>query len=122
MFDQRDLREFFGDEQRVRENGGVLAVQPMEGLDRQFHFHAARDVKKSAGPNERLVERGKFGRAEGRRLVHEMAPEQFLVLDHGALERLEDHAGLAELFRKHVALEQMIVGENQTAGGFVETR
>ena len=48
MLDHRDFRQLLGDEKRVRENRGVLAVQPMEGLDRQFDFHAARHVKERA--------------------------------------------------------------------------
>ena len=118
MFDQRDLRKLLRHEQRMRENRGILAAQPMESFERQFDLHAPRHVKKSARPNERLMERGIFRRAKVRRLIHEMAAEQILVLDHRPLERLEDHAGRAQLFRKHIALEQMVVGENQTARGF----
>ncbi len=112
---------FFRHDEGVRENRGVLGVQPMEGFERQFHFHPARDVKESARPNECFVQRGKLGRAERRRLAHEMAPEQFFVLDHGALERLEDDAGFAEFFGKDVALQEMIVGKNEATGSFVET-
>ena len=47
-------------------------VEPVENLDRQFHFHAARHVNKSSCPNECFMQRGELSRAERSRLRHEM--------------------------------------------------
>src|SRR2546430_2663659 len=44
MLDDRDLRELVRDQERVRENGSIFAMQPMENLDRQFDFDTFRDV------------------------------------------------------------------------------
>ena len=95
-------------------------MQPMENLDRQFDFDAARHVKKCSGIDERFVQRGELGRAEHRRLRHEMFSEQIFVLDHGAFERHQDHAALQERFGSGSRSEQLIVRENQPAGDCIE--
>ena len=92
----------------------------MENLDRQFDFDAARHEKKCSGRNQRLVQRGELGRAEDGRLRHEMFPEKIGVLDHGALERLKDDAALLQLFGNDVAFDELIAGEDQTRGDFIE--
>ncbi len=43
---------------------------------------------------------------------HEIFPEEIGVLDHGALERLKNHAALFQVIRNDVALDQLIVREN----------
>src|SRR5205085_2526741 len=47
---------------------------------------------------------------------------EIFVLDQGSLERLKNHPGPAQRFRKGVALEQLIVCENQTPRFTVEHR
>ena len=121
ILDERHLRKFLRHDESVRENCGVLGLQPVKGLERQFHFHAARDVEKSSRPHECLVQRGELGGAERGRLAHEMTPEQLFVLDHCPLERLKDDAGLTQLFRKNVAFQKMIVGKNKPARGFIKS-
>ena len=49
-----------------------------------------------------------------------MFSEQIGVLDHGALERLEDNAASFQLFGNDVAFDQLIVGEDQASGDFIE--
>ena len=93
----------------------------MENLDRQFDFDAARHVKKCSGRNQRLVQRSKLGGAERGRLRHEMFSEKIGVLDHGALERLEDDAALLQLFGNDIALDELIAGEDQTRRDFIES-
>ena len=68
------------------------------------------------------MQRGELGRAERGRLRHEMFSEKIGVLDHGALERLENHAAfLRSVSGSDVALEQLVVGENQPAGDLLES-
>ena len=64
MFDHRDLGELVGDQKQMREDRGIFVAQPMENLDRQFDFDAARHEKKCSRRNQRLVQRGELGRAE----------------------------------------------------------
>ena len=121
MLDHRDFGEFVGDEERVRKDGSVLAIEPVENLDREFHFHAARDIDKRARANERFVQRGKFGGAERGRLRHEMLAEKIFVFDQAALERLQDARREARsVSGKRIAPQQLIVGVDQTAGDFIQ--
>src|SRR5947209_8583043 len=92
MLDNRDLREFVGHQKQMRKHGSVLTVQPMENLDWQFNLNPTRYVTKCSGRNQRLVQGGELSRAEDCRLRHKIFPEQIGVLDHGALERLENDA------------------------------
>ena len=96
-------------------DGGVLAVEPMENLDRHLDLHAFRHVEESAGTDARFVQRGEFRGAERRRLRHEMLPEKLFVLDHAALERLQDDPARAERFRERIVPQEMVVGENEMA-------
>ncbi len=114
MLDDRDLGELVGNEKQMRKNGSVLAVQPMENLNRQFNFNPARHIKKCSGRNQRLVQRGELGRAKNGRLGHEMFPEKIAMFDHGALERLKDDAALLQLLGNDVTFDQLIAGENQS--------
>ena len=49
-----------------------------------------------------------------------MFSEKIGVLDHGALERLENDAALFQVFGNDVALDELIVRENQARGDFIE--
>ena len=120
MLDHRHFGEFVGDQKRVRKDGGVLAVEPVENLNRQLHFHAARHVNESAGTDEGLVERGELRRPERGWLRHEMPAEQIFVLEQGSFERHQDHAALSERFRQRIAPEQLIVRKNKPAGDGIE--
>src|SRR5260370_32765014 len=104
----------------MRKDGSVLAVQPMENLDRQFDFNSARHVKKCSRRNQRFMERSKLRRAEHCRLRHEMFSEKIGVLDHGALERLKDDAPLLQLLGNNVAFDKLITSEDQSRGHFIE--
>src|SRR4029077_8412419 len=104
----------------MRKDGSILAVQPMENLDRQFDFDAAWHVKKCSGRNQGFVQGRKLGRAEHCRLRHEMFSEKIGVLDHGALERLKDDAVLLQLLGNNVAFDKLITGEDQSRGHFIE--
>ena len=97
MLDHGDFRQFVRDQKQMRKHGCVLTIEPMENFDRQFDLDAARDVNERARGNECLMQRGELGRTEPGRLRHEMFSEQLGVLDHGALERLKDHAALFQL-------------------------
>src|SRR5439155_13225452 len=66
MFDDRDLRELISDQKQVREDGHVVMSQPMEDLDGLFDLYAARHEEKCSRRNERLMQRGEFGRTERR--------------------------------------------------------
>ncbi len=61
MLDDCDLGELVGNQKQMRKHRSVLAVQPMENLDRQFDFYPARHIKKCSGRNQRLVQRGELG-------------------------------------------------------------
>ena len=65
------------------------------------------------------MQRGELGRAEDGRLRHEMFPEKIGVLDHGALERLENDAALLQLLGNDVAL---INGRSRKSRSIVDRR
>src|ERR1700730_1085160 len=48
VFYYRYLRQFVGDEKQMRKDRHVVVAQPMEDLDRQFDFDAARHEQKCA--------------------------------------------------------------------------
>src|SRR5712692_4595432 len=121
MLDDRDLGELVGNEKQMREHGSILAVQPMENLNRQFDFNPARHIKKCSGRNQRLVQRSELGRAKNSRLGHEMFPEKIDMFDHGALERLKDDAALLQLIGNDIALDELIARENQSRCDFIES-
>ena len=49
-----------------------------------------------------------------------MFPEQLGVLDHGALERLKDHAALFQLIGNYIPFDEFVAGEDHTAGHFIQ--
>src|SRR6266478_2303331 len=104
----------------MRKDGRVFAVQPMENLDRQFDFDAARYVKKCSRRNQCLMQRRKFRRAKNRGLRHKMFSKQFGMLDHGALKRLENDATLFQLIGNDIAFDELVASENQTRRNFIE--
>src|SRR5256886_11861620 len=104
----------------MRKDGSVFAVQPMENLDRQFDFDAARHVNKCSRRDQRLMQCGELGRAEDGWLGHEMFSKQFAVLDDGALKRLENDATLFQLIGNDIAFDELVASENQTGRDFVE--
>ena len=61
-----------------------------------------------------------LGRAKHRRLRHEIFPEQIGVLDHRALERLENNVASLELFGNDIAVNQLVAGEDYARGNFIE--
>src|SRR5213082_670277 len=104
----------------MRKDGSIFAVQPMENLDRQFDFDAARHVKKCSRRDHRLMQCGELGRAEDSRLRHEMFSKQLAMLDHCALKRLENDATLFQLIGKDIAFDELVARKNQTRRHFVE--
>src|SRR5215471_18989135 len=66
------------------------------------------------------MERGELGRAERGFGRHEIFSEKIGVLDHGAFERLENHATPLEILRNDVALDQLIVRKNHSSGELIE--
>ena len=120
MFDHRHLRQFVGDQKRVRENRGVLAMQPMENLDRQFDFDAARHVNKSSRSNERFVQRRELRRAERRRLAMKWRRNKSSCSIRARSSGFKITPALREFLRKRIAPQQLIVGEDQPAGDFFE--
>src|SRR6266851_10174738 len=120
MFDDGDFRQFIGDKKQMREHGSVLAVQPMENLDRQFDFDSPRHVEKCSRRNQRFVQCGELGRAKNSGLRHEVFAEQIGVLDYRAFERLENDAALSQLIGNDVAFDELIARENQTGGNYIK--
>src|SRR5437667_7515767 len=104
----------------MRKHGSVLTIEPMENFDRQFDLDATRDVNECARGNECLMQRGELGRTEPGRLRHEMFSEQLGMLDHGALKRLKYHAALFQLIRNHVALNELVAGENHAPSDLIK--
>jgi len=49
-----------------------------------------------------------------------MFSEQFAVLDHSALKRLENDATLFQLIGNNIAFDELVASENQTRRDFVE--
>jgi len=77
-------------------------------------------VARRPGPDLGPMERGKLCRTERSGLGHEMFTYEIFVLDQRSLKRLKNHSGPAQRFRKGVALEELIVCENQTPRFAVE--
>src|SRR5947207_6342989 len=92
----------------------------MKDLDRLFNFDPARHEKKSSVRDQRLMQGCEFGGAENRGLRHEMFLEEIGMVDHRPLERLKNHAALLQIFGNDIALDQLIVRENQTRRELVE--
>ena len=102
------------------EDRHIVVSQPMKDFDRFFDLEPARHEQECSRRNERLVQRGELGRTESRFSGHQIFPEQIGVLDHCALEWLKDHAAPFQIFRNHVALDQLIVRKNHSRRVFVE--
>src|SRR4051794_578005 len=49
-----------------------------------------------------------------------MFSEEIGVLDHGAFQRLEDHAALFQVVRNNVALDKLIVGKDHSGRAFAQ--
>ena len=79
MVDDGGLRVFAEHDERVREDGGVFALDPMEELDGQGDFDVLRNVNEHAAGELRLVELRVFVRAELDRLRHDAAARQPVV-------------------------------------------
>src|SRR5438876_4462147 len=105
----------------MREDRHVVMSQPMEDLDGLFDFYAARQEEKCSGRNQRLMQCSEFRGAKLRFGRHEIFLENVRVLNHRALEWLEDHAAPFQIFRNYVALDQLIVRENHPRRVLVET-
>ena len=67
------------------------------------------------------MQRCEFGRAKRRFGGHEIFAEEIGMLRHGALERLKNHAALLQIFRNDIALDQLIVCENQPSRVLLES-
>src|SRR6266480_1981293 len=120
MLDHSDLRQLVSDEEQMRENRHVVVSQPMKDFDRFFDLKSARHEQECSGRNERLVQRSEFSRTKCRFSRHEIFSEEIAVLHHCALEWLKNHAELFQIFRNDIALDQLIVRENQPSRVFVE--
>ena len=102
------------------EDRHIVVAQPMKDFDRFFDFEPARHEQECSRRNERLVQRGELGRTESRFSGHELFPEQIGVLHHCALEWLKDHTTFFQIFGNDIALDQLIVRENQPSRVIVE--
>src|SRR5664279_1204191 len=87
VLEHRHFGEFVGEQKRMWKDGGVLGVEPVENLNGQLHFHAARHINECAGTDEGLMERGELRRPERGWLRHEMFSEQIFVFEQSSLER-----------------------------------
>src|SRR5438093_4900160 len=67
------------------------------------------------------MKRRELGRAERHFGRHEIFSEQIGVLNHRALERLENYASFAELFRNDISFQKLIARENQARGYFIKS-
>src|SRR6476660_1540350 len=103
------------------EDRHIVVSQPMKDLDRFFDLETARHEQECSRRNERLVQRGELSRTESRFSGHEIFSEEIGVLHHCALEWLKDHAALFQIFRNDIALDQLIVRENQPSRVMVES-
>src|SRR2546428_227186 len=90
-------------------------------LSNRVYLDPARHEKKCSSRNECLMKRCELGRAQDRRLQHEIFLEKIGVLDHRALERLENYASFAELFRNDISFQKLIARENQARGYFIKS-
>jgi len=106
----------------MRKDRGIFINQPVKNFDWQLDFDGAWHINESAGPDLGPMEGGELCRPECSRLGHEMFAHEIFVLDQRSLERLKNHSGPAQRFRKGVALEELIVCENQTPRFAVEHR
>ena len=106
----------------MRKDRCIFINQPMKNFDWQVEFDGARHINESAGPDLGAMEGSKLCRTECSRLGHEMFAHEIFVLDQRSLKRLKNHSGPAQRFRKGVALEELIVCENQTPRFAVEHR
>ena len=97
-----------------------FAAQPVKDLDRLFDLDPARNEKKCSVRDQCFVQRRELGRAKDRRLRHEMSSEQIGVLDHGAFERLKNHAAFLQVVGDDIALDQLIAGKNQARRELVQ--
>ena len=43
------------------------------------------------------------------------------MLDHGALKRLKNNTALSQFFRKHIATDQLVAGEDQAPSDIIES-
>src|SRR5918996_4189214 len=120
MLDDGHFRQLVRDEEQMRKHGRVLAIEPMENLDRQLDLDAAWHVKKCSRRNQRFMQRSEPGGPKRGRLRHEMFPKQIGMFHHGALERLKDHAAFFQLIRNYVALNELIASENHAASDLIE--
>ena len=120
MLDHRHFGKFVGDQQGMRKDRGILSVQPMENLNRQFNLNAARHVNKGAGIDECLMQRGELCRPERRWLRHEMLSKQIFVLEQSPLERHQKHAVFEERFRNRIASDQLIVRKDEPPSDRIE--
>src|SRR5947207_971053 len=120
MFYDGNFGQLVSDKQQMGKDGDSFAAQPVKDLDRLFDLDTARNEKKCSVRDQRFVQGGELGRAQDRRLRHEMFSEQIGVLDHGAFERLKNHAAFLQVVRDDIALDQLIAGKNQARSESVQ--
>src|SRR4029078_5981817 len=99
----------------------VLVVQPMENLDGQFHLNAARDVKKSTGRNQSLMQCSKLRRTKDCWLRHEVCLEKSGVLHHGAREWLKNDSTFFQLLRNNVAMDKFVAVKDKSGRDLGDT-
>ena len=115
-----NLGQFVSDKQQMRKDGDPFAAQPVKDLDRLFDLDPAWNEKKCSVRDQCLVQRRELGRAQDRRLRHEIFLEKIGVLDHRAFERLKNHAALLQVVGNDIALDQLIAGKNKARREFVQ--
>ena len=115
MVDDRHLRVFLGDDQRVRKDRRARARCGVDEDDRLVDLDPAGDVDEGAVRDERLVERGELCRAELLRLRHEVLAQELRVLSARLGERGDDDALRREVGGQGAAGREAAVDEREHA-------
>lgn len=114
VIDDGDGGVVASDDERVGEDGCVLAGHPMEDLDGFFDNDVLRHNDDDARLDMSEVEGGEFGGAKGGLALHEVLLDDFGVFDEGVSEGFADDA-----CRKGVGvrLDELVVDEDETGRG-----
>ena len=112
----------FADHEGVREDGGVLAFDPMENFNGLRDFETFGHADKYAVDWTRAVQGSVFGRSELRFLRHEMFLHEIGMLRGGLLEGHDDQTCFNQIRGGRGGREETVVAENKARGGFAQSR
>ena len=108
------------DHERVREDGGIFAFDPVEDFDRFFHDEILRHADEDAGDRTGAMECGEFGRTQFRFLRHEVLLHKVGVLGRRLFEGNDDKAGFGQIRGGRGGGKKAVVAEDKAGGGFAE--